>query len=443
MRVNTDFVRNVLKRPVPTLIFVGACVTAAISLYFAGRSIWLGLSEAPSLPRTDQWWAVLDYFRFLDGNYSLFDLFSRHNEHHIVTTRIILFLDTTLFSMRGLFPIIVMYATLAVIALLSVLLAFTGIRDRRKIALAFAIVLGLAWSTSQGENLSWAFQLCFPLVHLFALLVYIGLANALNSDAWSRLAWLAMACFADFLAVFSLGSGFLVGLPAIALVIWLRGLNWTSAAFLAVHAVLLAVSFGIYPVSVSNYAAVTPAAYFDTFAKFLVFAIAAWMPYSLPLGAALLSVFLVCCIVFTWRSIIKREKVDRSAAVFLALASFVVLEAAVIGYTRGLAPRFATPSMVFLLSLLGFGWRMSANLAAAQTMRLILIGLAGVAIVMANSPRNEYWWRLHIASMNEATATLRGGELPKDLHAIFAGAPLPMIEELVMRMRQLHLGPFE
>jgi hypothetical protein len=353
-------------------------------------------------------------------------------------------LDAKFFSMRGLFPIAVMYATLAAIALLSALLAFNGTRDRLTITLAFAIALGLAWSNSQGENLSWAFQLQIPFVHLFALLTYIGLANALNSDAWSRLAWLAVACFADFLAVFSLGSGFLVGLPAIALAVWLRRLNWTLGAFLAVHAVLLVISFGVYPVGVSHYAAVTPAAYFDTLATFLVLAVAPWLPYSLPLGAALLSVFLVCCIDITWRSTIKSEKVDRSAAIFLALASFVVLEAVVIGYTRGgLAPRYATPSMVFLLSLLGFGWRMSATVAAAQTMRLAIIGLTCVAIIMANSPRNEYYWRQNIAGIHEAAATLRRGELPKDLPAILGGYPLSMVESLVMRMRQLHLGPFE
>src|SRR5262249_16319102 len=67
-----------------------------------------------------------------DWQYKVFDLFSLHDEHRIFTTRLILFGDAYLFSMRGLFPIVVTYAALATIAALIIHIAV----DKERSALA-------------------------------------------------------------------------------------------------------------------------------------------------------------------------------------------------------------------------------------------------------------------------------------------------------------------
>ena len=54
------------------------------------------------------------------GTLSLSDLFAQHNEHRILTTRLVLLADATLFRMQGIFPIVLTYALLGLIGYLIV-----------------------------------------------------------------------------------------------------------------------------------------------------------------------------------------------------------------------------------------------------------------------------------------------------------------------------------
>jgi hypothetical protein len=99
-----------------------AGLLAAISLAYAGRCLWLGLSLAQPMPVTDQWAFVHQYLNYLGGHFSWADLFAQHNEHRIATTRVVLFVDAILFGMRGLFPVVVTYASLAAMAVIGAFL---------------------------------------------------------------------------------------------------------------------------------------------------------------------------------------------------------------------------------------------------------------------------------------------------------------------------------
>jgi hypothetical protein len=128
---------------------------AGTGLGYAGRSLWLAVHLERSLPYFDQWvFVVNDYFPYLDGAYSWLQLLAPHGEHRIATARIILFADAILFRMSGWLPLFVQLAALGTIALL---LARLATRSRMELAIAAPVALGLMWSTSQFENLSWAF----------------------------------------------------------------------------------------------------------------------------------------------------------------------------------------------------------------------------------------------------------------------------------------------
>src|SRR5262245_55960369 len=175
------------------LLFALGAVAVILSIAFAARSLAFGLGHITDMPVADQWAAVSDYFRIHDGQYKVFDLFSLHNEHRIFTTRLILFGDAYLFSMLGLFPIVVTYAALATIAALIIHIAVDKERSALAPIVGVLAIMGMAWSTTQREVLEAPYAAGFPLVHLFPLLSYLALAKALDSNDSKRYAWLAGA----------------------------------------------------------------------------------------------------------------------------------------------------------------------------------------------------------------------------------------------------------
>src|SRR6516164_2667626 len=121
-----------------------------IGVGYAVYSLWLGVTLTHPMPFGDQLVFVRDYFKYLHGTYAWSDLFSQHNEHRLVTTRIVLLADAMLFRMRGLLPIGGTYASLGTVALVGARLAAQPGLDRLA---ASGFALGLLWSTSQWLNL--------------------------------------------------------------------------------------------------------------------------------------------------------------------------------------------------------------------------------------------------------------------------------------------------
>ena len=154
----------------------------------------------------DEWvWLMTDFFPYLDGKYSASKLLTQIAEHRLLTTRLVLFIDAIFFDLRGLFPSTVTYLSLASIAFMLVRLAVQPATVPVQAA-AFLILLAITWSTSQYFNLTWSYQVQFPLVHLFALGALWSFAIAVTTEDNVRYAWLALALICDFLAIWSAGE---------------------------------------------------------------------------------------------------------------------------------------------------------------------------------------------------------------------------------------------
>jgi hypothetical protein len=102
---------------------------------------------------------------------------------------------------------------------------------------AFLVLLGLCWSTAQWRDLSWQFEVQFPLLHLFALASLWSFALAISREDWR---WLPVAILSDFLAVYSTGSGIFLTPGFVLIALCTLRLNWVVAAFFVAHAVILA-----------------------------------------------------------------------------------------------------------------------------------------------------------------------------------------------------------
>jgi hypothetical protein len=437
---------NAVSRP-------GLCVTAAIGAtlggIYAAQSFALGLTLARPLPFFDQWIFVADYFRYLNANYALSDLFNLHNEHRLLTTRLVLFADAIAFRMTGVFPIIVIYSALGAIAFLASTLAVGKQASTAERLCAFLIALGMAWSTVQMWNLTWPFQLQFPFIHLFALACYLALAASLTSTGLRAWLWLGVAGVADFLGVFSLGSGPVIGLPAIALAVWLRVLNVKFLIFLGVHAVLVGAYFWDFRFADGGDVASNPYGYlgWNSYVTYVIGFLGRAFGHgssALFVGTLGLVLFLAFATVAFWIAVKKRSVVDTNITVLLTLAGFVVVEGMMVAVARakfGVAPRYTTPSMVFVLCMLGCLWRASNYIGRAREgLQLGTLALASAAIIGTNLPRYEMEWRDHIAFIDRATAIFRKGEYPDDvLHKLF---PIPQLDAKIKMLMKYRLGPF-
>jgi hypothetical protein len=400
-----------------------------IGIGYAVHSLWLGLTLAHSMPFGDQLVFVRDYFKYLDGTYAWSDLLSQHNEHRIVTTRIVLFADATLFRMRGLLPVGVTFASLGTIALLvGRLIAPRGL-DRLT---ASGLALGLLWSTSQWINLAWPFNVQFTLVHLCAFVCLLALWRATESG--SR-AWIPLAVTADGMAVASLGSGLLLIVPALLLGLWLRA--WRPAAILAAfHALFTGLYFTGYhwPVQSSFYL-LDAGVIFRTAVEFIG-AAAGKHEFFVGLGGIVLLAVLVAHI--SWL-VIARKPVDEACCFFAAMAVFPAVEALVVGYTRGswgIGPRYATASVFFWVALLAALWRMTPK----SRMKLVVPAMALGMVIVMNAPGFEASWREQISFLSRVVKDARSDTFdPVAMERLYEH---PWTAQVVARLRDLELGPF-
>jgi hypothetical protein len=410
------------------VLFAG--VFSAICLAYAGHCLWLGLSLANPMPLNDQWSFVHDYLNYLDEHYSWADLFSQHNEHRIVTTRIVLFADASLFGMRGLFPVAVAYASMAAMAVIGAFVVSSHSTPER--FTCFAAALGLVWSLAQWQDFLWPFTLQLIFVHLFALTCLVAVWCASRSRFYL---WIAAALAADALCVFSLGSGVFVVMPALLLALFLR--TWRAAVLLAVfHSALVVLYFTGYhmPAAMVPYA-FDPIGSLTIVAEFIGLALG---KHEAIFGALGLTLFAVVAAHISYLAVVRRPA-HPACYIMASLACFVVIEAAAVGYARsgyGVDPRYATPSVVFWAAVFGVLWKLTEQLRT----RLLVPILTGGAIFAMNAPHFEASWRLEATFLSSVTAEVRRGEFnPTSIQLL---CPNDCAAQLVRQLQRLAIGPF-
>jgi hypothetical protein len=434
---------------------------AALALAYCAQSFYFGITLPRPLPSVDEWVFIdLDLFRYFDGRYSFLDLFAQTNEHRVFTARLVLFADALWFGMRGIFPILISYGALAGIAALLTALA-SGISAVERIAV-FCVALAILWSTSQFMNLSSPFQVVFPFVHLFALILFWAFDQAALSQGRRRAAFFVLAVVMDFLAVFSIGSGVLVVLPLAALAIWIRSGARLLAAILAFHAVLLAAYFWTYTpahsphgfeswnhwsslVSVGLAMPFGPSAeHWDYFANNILplvgisYFSSTWPSATyVVVGKIAAAVIVAVVVLLTWNTL-RRRAIDNGTAIFAALASFAAIEVLVAAYTRGgMANRHMTVAVVFLAALGGLLWRVAKPWPLA---RAAVAALAILTVIESNHPAWTAAWQSQSEEQSRMLDEVRRGPLSAETaRAVFGPGNL---QGDMDRLRELKIGPF-
>lgn len=425
-----------------------------IGIVLAVQSLLFGLSEIRPIPLADHWGFLAEFRRWLDGRFTLLNLFKQHNEHRIVTSRLGFFLDAYAFNMSNASLVAAMYATLLGLAAVVVRLTFGPRGGWKAWGLAFPVCLGILWSPVQYGNLSWAFQPQFPYVHLFAALTiwaFARLDKAASGRDFRRAA--ALLALADFLAVYSMVSGLFVIGPVLAVALWLRSRPRVWMTFLAIHSALAVAYFSGYSTALGHAVSVSPAKVLAYTLRYLGKGFDSTETIALAAGAAGMIVLIALSVALLARSL-GRKPTDPALAVLLGCAGFVVIEAVATAVGRAeiavgpayIAIRYVTPSLMFWMALLGAVWRypMMAGIATATEARL-RIGLVAVAawLLWATNYLGDPYtvWAITNRDIDTAVfALVSGVESDTALKTLY---PEPSaIRSAVQFMRTRQLGPF-
>ena len=426
-----------------------AAIVVLLATYHALHTVLLASVLTSPVPIGDHWRLIAQYATWLDGDYGPLGFLRRHNEHIIVTTKLVLFSDALFLGMHGVLPRIVYFATTATIAVLLAHLTFGPKSGLAATLAASAIFTGFFWSTSQFLVIYWDFLIGFPLAHLFVIACLLALSLALVENSRSRWLWLGLAIYFDILAVISIGGGIFLIAPAVALAIWIRRFNLALLSFLAAHcalAILYWQSDGNRAISVS--ATFNPAAYFDFLIVFLGWPFRFWGAHR-PAGMIELALFALAVGAFTWRAVASKRPVNRLDAILLAIACFAVLEGAAAAVTRyqfGVNNRYQTIIVLHLASMCGLFFRNIGSLpggpAVRSIARTLALAAAGALTLVFNAPENEAAWRTRIASYEKATAAMMSGDYSPETMKIVTLSDRN-IEQDMLTLEELRLGPFD
>lgn len=304
-------------------------------LVVAGLRLAFVANYGSALPILDQWdaEAATLYKPWLEDRLRLADLIAPHNEHRILTTRIIWL---ALLSVNGQWDarvqmtVNVFLATAAALVLAVGLSRFLHHRYRSVVLLAVGMwsVLPYAW-----ENTTWGFQTPFYLLVLLSLLAIWGL----GFHQPNRMQW-AAGLIAGVVASMTLASGFIAAAIVAALYILRLAtgrvtLRSTVPTLLVCTAIIGASLVAReHVVAHDHLKAASLAVWLQVFAKCL-----AW-PFATPALALVLYLPLGAAFYLYLRqqpSSSQAAAADRALEPLLALGGWAIVQAAAIAYARG------------------------------------------------------------------------------------------------------------
>ncbi|WP_263147482.1 hypothetical protein [Pseudomonas sp. RIT-PI-AD] len=221
------------KKHLPGL-WVGAPFAAVVLLYVGLALIGTRNNYSP-VPFWDMWNGYLGFYAQASEGWAPW--WSLHNEHRILFSRALFWLDLRVFhgSMVFLFALNLLFA-------LSIFLCFFGVATRllpdwrrngmAQAALGLIGVLSFSWV--QSANFTWAFQSQFFSAYLFPLVAFCLLA--LSAEKASRPLFV-LALLVGMLSAATMANGVLASPVLVVLGLFLR-LSWKRIAALGIAASL-------------------------------------------------------------------------------------------------------------------------------------------------------------------------------------------------------------
>jgi hypothetical protein len=427
------------------LVAAGLGILAAAGVTAGVRVIVDGYSPVPF---ADFW----GQFPFLERAYGVDlrpgDFWAQANEHRIAVPRIQFLLDYRLFGGTYVF---LFSAIAASCLLLAAVLAGVAWLDSRDAFLAwgvFCVAAIAALSPVAAENLTWAFQVQFVQVFLFAALAIAAVVAAARSPVQRRAdGWTIASATAGIAATYSLANGLLVW-PVVLVVTGILGLRARARAFLAAVAGLAVGSYLwrfdfethgnlAHPIGIVEYVTL----YLGTIVR------SGGTTAAGAVGAGGLAAFALLVLV-AWK---ERADGSRTTSVGAALALFVVLTAVQtaagrlqLGVAQALASRYATGSFAFWLGLLlGFLGPVGGRARRPWVATSAYLGAAAAAALVLGLVGRPSRTSLHstVVGKEDAVLAFRVG-VADPAGTTTGGAPDAVVERTFRWLQRHDLGPW-
>ena len=417
-------------------------LVSVLGLALIARTLIFIYDMVRPMPYWDAWEFMKALPSILDGRYTLGDLFGFHNEHRIVTTRLLMLADVRFFDASGYLPTAVLTILFCAIGSLLSLVAIG--RDRLGIAAAI-LTTSLLLSVAQSDNYASGFQVQFPLVDLSAIAA-IGLFAISCGPGRSPL-WVAGAVIADAVAICSMASGNSVIGPVLLVALMLRAPIRRVAAF-AIPAVAMTAAY-----LVGYGGAETPPSHdivgiLHFAVNYLGSTLRGYPGASLWLGAGLLAGYAAVLATLA-RAWWLRQPLDVVMAWLAGIAAFTVIGSILTatgrlnyGLETAISSRYAVQSLLFASCVFLMGWRWlrrsSGGGEAQLGLAAALLGLSA-ASTLAASPLQE--WRDRVAAYDGAGEAFANGVFSD--RPVTGVYPHPELVRGTLAFMAAHrLGPF-
>lgn len=416
-----------------------------------GLGTWVVVTNHSPVPYADFWSQLPFLERAYGGDLRFTDFWVQANEHRILVPRIQFLVDYRLFDGTYAFLFSAIAVSSLVLAATFAAVVWLETRDRLLTWGTFSASAVATMSPVGHENLTWAFQVQFVQVFLFASLAVLAVVVAARatSPASRGPLWTGACAVAAVAATYSMANGLLVW-PVVLLLAVVLGLGRRSVAALALVGVATVVSYAWHlefatrgslsdPVGLLEYASV----YVGNVLRETRSTVAAG-----ALGALAIGLLALLC-VLVWR---RRGGGSVAMPFGAGVALFVLvtaLQTAVgrldLGVAQALSSRYTIGSSILLLALLvGFLTPLRERFGRAEPVAspALLAGAAIVALVIGATA---------VTSRTYVRTTLVGKETTvlgylvgvDDGSGTLTGGPSgPIVEHSFRWMEEDELGPW-
>jgi hypothetical protein len=210
----------------------------ALSISFVLLCVIGGFRAYTAVPLGDMWDGYIDFFiHILDGNYSI--LWSQHNEHRIIISRLLFWIDISIFKGMSIFLLAINYILGGLIfyCFLKILKNVFPKNEDKLLLHGFALfILSLTFSWIQRENFVWAFQSQFFLVFLLPLAALYCLYLSFKNKNDTKL--FLCACAAGIASSGAMVNGVFI-MPLMAVLAFFFRMNWAKTLLLSVLSVIV------------------------------------------------------------------------------------------------------------------------------------------------------------------------------------------------------------
>ncbi len=377
----------------------------AFAALMIGLSIVGGIRNYSAIPYWDMWDSTLNMMlRLQNGDTGVW--WAQHNEHRIILSRGLFWLDYTFFDGMSYFLILANYA-FATVAAFFMYLFMKRFDDRRDgwTANTWALlcfIVGALFLWTQSDNFTHAFQSEFFLAQLLPLMAFYFLARSATSSVW----WdFAIACLLGILSAGTLASGVIVAPLMLAYVLVLRQ-GHGRAVILLITAVVIGVAYFKGYSKPGGHGSLTDTLLHRPLDAFNYAMMFLGTPFNFLVGGRRLGalVALIAGIVFTITSavLVRRwfftvEKSPFAAALLFFIAYIGASAVATAGGRLALgeesvfALRYTTPALMAWAALLLLLWHRASFRPATDTRNhvMLFVGLGALMLTyQAKALRN-------------------------------------------------------